>query len=65
VANGCLQATVIADTCLQAGALSTSAFVLGVEEGLQLIQSMRGAEGLLVTESTRAQTRGFWQYVVE
>jgi thiamine biosynthesis lipoprotein len=65
VANGCLQATVIADTCLQAGALSTSAFVLGVEEGLQLIQSMRGAEGLLVTETTRAQTRGFWQYVVE
>jgi thiamine biosynthesis lipoprotein len=65
VANGCLQATVIAGSCLQAGVLSTTAFVLGVTEGLKLIQSTAGAEGLLVTHETRAQTRGFWQYVVE
>jgi len=65
VANGCLQATVIAGSCLQAGVLSTTAFVLGVTEGLKLIQSTAGAEGLLVTPETRAQTRGFWQYVVE
>jgi len=65
VANSCLQATVIAGSCLQAGVLSTTAFVLGVTEGLKLIQSTAGAEGLLVTQETRAQTRGFWQYVVE
>ncbi len=65
VANGCLQATVIAGSCLLAGVLSTTAFVLGVTEGLKLIQSQPGAEGLLVTQQTRAQTRGFWQYVVE
>jgi len=65
VANGCLQATVIAGSCLQAGVLSTTAFVLGVSEGLKLIQSTADAEGLLVTQETRAQTRGFWQYVVE
>jgi thiamine biosynthesis lipoprotein len=65
VANGCLQATVIAGSCLQAGVLSTTAFVLGVNEGLKLIQSTAGAEGLLVTQETRAQTRGFWQYVVD
>jgi len=64
VANGCLQATVIADTCLQAGVLSTTAFVLGAEKGVEFIQSIPGAEGLIVTEKFRAQTRGFFQYVV-
>ena len=64
VANGCRQATVIAGTCLQAGVLSTTAFVLGVPKGIEFIQSCPGAEGLLVTERVRAQTRGFFNYVV-
>jgi thiamine biosynthesis lipoprotein len=42
VANGCTQATVIADTCLQAGMLSTSAFIAGVQQGLELIRSCPG-----------------------
>lgn len=64
VANGCLQATVIAGTCLQAGVLSTTAFVLGVPKGVEFIQACPGAEGLLLTENERAQTRGFIQYAV-
>lgn len=64
VANGCMQATVIAGTCLQAGVLSTTAFVLGVPKGIEFIQSVPGAEGLLVTTRVRAQTRGFFSYVV-
>lgn len=64
VANGCLQATVIAPTCLLAGVLSTTAFVLGVPKGIEFIQGFPGAEGLLVAERARAQTRGFFQYVV-
>ncbi len=63
VANGCLQATVIAASCLQAGVLSTTAFVLGVPKGVEFIQACPGAEGLLVTERARAQTRGFFHYV--
>ena len=63
VANGCIQATVIAGTCLQAGVLSTTAFVLGIPRGIELIQSSPGAEGMLLAERTRAQTRGFFQYV--
>jgi len=63
VANGCTQATVIADTCLQAGMLSTSAFIAGVELGLELIRSCPGAEGIILTERERAQTRGFFNYV--
>jgi thiamine biosynthesis lipoprotein len=63
VANGCLQATVVAASCLQAGVLSTTAFVLGVPKGIDLIQAHPGAEGLLVLEKMRAQTRGFFNYV--
>lgn len=63
VANGCLQATVIANSCLQAGVLSTTAFVLGVPRGIEFIQGYPGAEGLLLTANSRAQTRGFYNYV--
>jgi thiamine biosynthesis lipoprotein len=64
VANGCTQATVIAGTCLQAGVLATTAFVLGVPQGTEWIESFLGAQGALLTAQTRAQTRGFFQYVV-
>lgn len=64
VAHGCLQATVISGTCLHAGVLSTTAFVLGVPKAIEFIQSFPGAEGLLVTEQARAQTRGFFNHVV-
>lgn len=63
VANGCLQATVIASTCLQAGVLATAAFVLGVTPGLELIQAQPGTHGQILTENSRAQTRGFFNYV--
>jgi thiamine biosynthesis lipoprotein len=63
VANGCTQATVIADTCLQAGMLSTSAFIGGVQLGLELIRSCPGAEGIIMTQKERAQTRNFHHYV--
>lgn len=63
VANGCLQATVVASTCLQAGVLSTTAFVLGAAKGIEFIQAAPGAEGLIVTDRARAQTRGFFHYV--
>ena len=64
VANGCTQATVVASSCLQAGVLSTTAFVLGVPKGVEFVQGCPGAEGLLLTERTRAQTRGFFNYAV-
>ena len=64
VSNGCLQATVVTSSCLQAGVLSTTAFVLGVPRGIEFIQGCPGAEGLLVLEKARAQTRGFFNYVV-
>jgi thiamine biosynthesis lipoprotein len=64
VANGCLQVTVIADSCLKAGLLSTACFILGLEKGLAHIQSTPGAEGMIIMNTSRGQTRGFWQYLV-
>jgi len=65
VSNGCVQATVVAPSCLQAGVLSTTAFVLGGEKGIEAIQQSLGSEGCLLTEKARYQTRSFFQYVVE
>lgn len=64
VINGCRQATAVARSCLLAGVLSTTSFVLGVPAGVTFIQSFPGAEGLLVTDNARAQSRGFFNYVV-
>lgn len=64
VAHGCRQATVVAPSSLLAGVLSTTAFVLGVPAGISFIQAFPGAEGLLVTDHARAQTRGFFHHVV-
>jgi thiamine biosynthesis lipoprotein len=63
VRNGCLSVSVIAPTCTQAGILSTSAFILGPTEGLQLISQCLGAEGCIITSRTRHQTRRFHEHV--
>lgn len=64
VTHGVRQVTVIADTCFQAGIVSTTAFVLGPVAGLEFIRRFPGVEGLIVTDTGRVQTRGFWNYVV-
>ncbi len=63
VANGCRQVTVIARSCLQAGVLSTTVFILG-PAGLRLVEGLMGAEAVVVTENARHQTKGFQNYVV-
>ncbi len=64
VAHGARQVTVIAPTCLQAGILSTTAFILQPQEGIRFIQEAMGAEGCILTATARHQTRGFFNYVV-
>lgn len=63
VANECRSVTVVANSCLEAGLLSTTAFVLGPDDGLRLIEDYFGAEGCLATEHDERQTRGFCRYV--
>ncbi len=64
VAHGARQVTVIAANCLQAGVLSTTAFIMNPVEGIRFIQESMGAEGCILTASARHQTRGFFNYVV-
>ena len=64
VAHGSRQVTVIAKNCLQAGALSTTAFIMNPQEGIHFIQESIGAEACILTANARHQTRGFINYVV-
>jgi thiamine biosynthesis lipoprotein len=63
VDNGCQAVTVIAPTCVIAGILSTAAFILGANEGLELIQYHEGVEACVTTVDARHQTRRFSNYV--
>lgn len=63
VDNGCRAVSVIAPSCTIAGILSTSAFILGPTEGLNLIGNHMGAEGCIITDNTRHETRKFHEYV--
>lgn len=63
VSNSCQAVSVIAPNCVMAGILSTAAFILGAEEGLELIREQHGAEACITTEFARHQTRRFSSYV--
>jgi thiamine biosynthesis lipoprotein len=62
VHNGCLSVSVIAPYCTLAGILSTSAFILGPREGLDVMRFAPGVEGAITTESGRVQTNRFLTY---
>jgi thiamine biosynthesis lipoprotein len=55
--------SVIAPNCVLAGILSTAGFILGAEEGLELIRQQPSAEACITTEDGRHQTRRFSSYV--
>ena len=63
VGNGCQTVSVIAPDCVLAGILSTAAFILGAEDGLELIRAQAGAQACITTEYARHQTRRFSSYV--
>jgi thiamine biosynthesis lipoprotein len=58
-----LAVSVLAPSCTQAGLLSTSALVLGVVEGLRLIDSTPGAAGVILTAAQTFQSRRFHEHV--
>jgi thiamine biosynthesis lipoprotein len=65
VRTTCRSVTVIAPSCTVAGVLSTTAFVLGPRDGINLIDNYPGAEGCILAEQSRSETRRFAQYVVQ
>jgi len=62
VNNRVLSVSIIAPHCALAGILSTAAFVLGAQAGLELIALCPGAEGCVTTTNGRFPTRGFYAY---
>lgn len=63
-AMGCASVTVIAPNCTLADALSTAAFVLGPEKGLEYLEKKAYVEGLIIEETAdgklkAATTSGF------
>ncbi len=65
VANAILAVSILANSCLEAGVLSTAAFVMGEEDGLKLIEGTFGAEGCFVFNNGIQQTSNFYQHVVQ
>ena len=51
--NGIISATIISDTSIDGDALTTCAYVMGVTEGLKLIESIDGVEVILITEDRK------------
>jgi thiamine biosynthesis lipoprotein len=65
VSNSSRSVTVIAPACVTAGVLSTSAFILGADLGLGLIEEHEEAEGCIVTEDGLLATTNFSRFVLE
>lgn len=51
--KGIISSTIITDSSIDADALSTSVYALGVEEGLKLIESLENTETLIITEDNK------------
>lgn len=63
VNNGCEAVSVIAPNCVLGGVLSTAAFILGPDPGIDLIQEHGSVEACITTTKARHQTRRFSSYV--
>ncbi|MCE9615139.1 MAG: FAD:protein FMN transferase [Lentisphaerae bacterium] len=63
--NGCRVAWVLAPTAVEAGALATAALILGVDEGMRLIDQTYQAAGCIWCEDQLYQTRRFARHVLQ
>jgi FAD:protein FMN transferase len=65
VSQACRAVTVVAPACTVAGILTTTAFILGPEEGYHLIHNYHGASGALVTDNGNLITPRFHEHLVQ
>ena len=61
--TGCRAVSIIAPSCTIAGLFSTTIFILGPKEGLQLINTHPGAAGVVTTNETRYYSNRFREYI--
>ncbi len=62
VNNGVLAVSIIAPHCTFAGILSTAAFILGPQGGMEIIRLCPGVDGAIITENARNFSKGFFAY---
>jgi thiamine biosynthesis lipoprotein len=65
VDNGVLGVSVVAPHCTFAGVLSTAAFVLGAQEGMDMMRLCPGVEGAIITDKNTLTSRGFYRYATQ
>jgi len=51
--TGLIGTTIVSDYSIDADALSTTVFVLGLEEGMKLVESLEGVEAVFITEDKK------------
>lgn len=61
--NGCRAVSVIAPSCTIAGLFSTTVFILGEKEGLQLIETHPGAAGVITSNLTQFYSKRFHDFI--
>lgn len=63
-ANSCISVTIIADTCMEADALATSVFVMGPDDGMELVESLDNVETLIIdSEGKVTKSSGLLEYI--
>jgi thiamine biosynthesis lipoprotein len=65
VNNSCQAVSVVAPACTIAGILTTTAFILGPQEGFHFINNYHGASGAVVTETGKLITPRFYEHLVQ
>ena len=51
--NGIISATVISEYSIDGDALTTCVYVMGIEKGLKLIESIKGVEAIFITKDKK------------
>lgn len=63
-ANSCISVTIIADTCTQADTLATSVFVMGPDDGMELVESLDNVEALIIDSNRKIfESSGLSEYI--
>lgn len=60
----CMSVTIIADSCMDADALATSVFVIGPDDGMELVESLGDVESLIIDDEGKIyKSSGLLEYI--
>lgn len=63
-ANSCKSVTIISDSCMEADALATSVFVMGPDDGMELVESLENVEAFIIGADRKMfKSSGLLEYI--